>query len=370
MNKNTKRILGVVFAAFIAALWFGQSRYSIEPAVSSKSIELQQQKKERDKQLGLIKSLKEKDPIEAEKQMQGFLEALPEKFKRHYILGFEAGIEKIAFHGQVIDQYGNPVTGARVEFEAGGRYLAAGSGRGLLMTNDDGRFRFNAEGGNLIVGPIVHPELDEFKHLAINEGNQILTRVTFFGYQHAKDGNDLIWTDYSAENPYVFNVWRKTKVESLGSFYKGSLSPRLKCDGSKFTFDFSQKKVEYRMVSGEAKGQIRVRYYCTKTNDSDGDGAASWSVEIEAVDGGIQEAQDIYLNQAPERGYDPSYKISMRKDESEYKDRAVKSFYFTANNGEFYGSIRAEFFPFMYEKPKIFMEYKVNTTSDRSLLKK
>lgn len=371
MNKKNKQVIGLIVAILIAIvvfMWFGYSNTKDVPEVSPKVAELQQPKEALEEKLTAIKALEKTDPVEAKKQTESIFDALPAKLKRRYEVGFTGGVEDIAFYGQVLDQYDSPVVGARVEFEAGGRYLAGGSGRGILITDDEGRFHFKAEGGNLTVGPIVHPEIDTFKHLAVNEGHQILHRVGFLGYQHAEGDNALIWLDYTLEAPYIFRVWRISSTEYARDLHQGSLSPRFDCDGRTFTFDFTQERAKDRKIAGDAVGQIKMRYTCQENRDSRDTG--DWSVEIEAVDGGIQESLDVYLNQAPIGGYAPTYKIEMQKDDSTYRDRSIKHFYFTANNGEYYGAIRARIYPYRYEKPKMFIEYKVNPSGGRSLVKR
>ena len=66
---------------------------------------------------------------------KAWYESLPEKVRRYYRTGFESGIDAITFYGQVIDQFGQPVAGARVSIDIGGRYLASGSGQAIGATN-------------------------------------------------------------------------------------------------------------------------------------------------------------------------------------------------------------------------------------------
>ncbi|WP_303906564.1 hypothetical protein [Thiohalomonas denitrificans] len=75
----------------------------------------------------------------------------------------------------------------------------------------------------------------------------------------------------------------------------------------------------------------------------------SWSITLAAVGGGIQETNDLYLNEAPEAGYKPKITVSQTRGSSNYRVRIypARHYYYIAHNGQRYGSFSASFDPYM-----------------------
>lgn len=361
-NKRLAAGLALLMVGVVMAIyWLARDGREAASVAGDKAKTEQQQAA----QLEEIKRLQKQDPNQAVALAKKLYDSLPEKVQRYYNLGFNAGIEEVAFYGRVLDQQGEAVAGARVRFEVGGRYLAGGSGFGALLTDNDGRFHLRGKGGSLTIDEITHPDIDEYRYRTPD--GQIGGRPGFWGYQHTEGGNDFIWSDYTEENPYVFTVWRKTDDSLATKLFQDDQTFDFSCDGAVYTFDFTKKKAAEMQKKGAADGQLRVRYHCEAQQHFRYMG--DWSVEIEAVDGGIQETSDVYLNQAPEAGYQSVYKIEMKQGEPDYQGRVTKQFYFSAHGDQFHGSIIATFEPYIPNKPPlIFMDYKVNPTRSQALL--
>ena len=92
----------------------------------------------------------------------------------------------------------------------------------------------------------------------------------------------------------------------------------------------------------------------------------NWTFKIKAINGGLQETNDIFMNLSPEDGYKESivYKFK-RKD----KDRIDNKYYFTSRNGQVYGRLRMAVRPYLRGKNKstILFDYVVNMNADRNL---
>ncbi|MGS2717280.1 hypothetical protein ACVBE9_03845 [Eionea flava] len=376
MTKNTKEfilIISVLIVVFgsVYTVFFDKNTV-VEPkkeelGIVDKPITAQKEPWQED--LEAIKELQKTHPTEAENKLSQLLQQLPKKLQRYYALGFQSGIEDIRFYGQLIDQHDKPVAGAVVSVDVGGRYLAAGSGQGRVVTGQDGRFSVRGEGGSLSIGPIKHPNLDIYRKFApdgdIEEGGAYFT-----SYQHTENGNTLLWTNHSdPSTPYIFKVWRKTSDNTAKKLYQVSNTLiSFDCSGGEYTLNLIKSRKIKRKVKGIGEGQLRVRYSC---KDSDEHRYFDdWAVEIEAIEGGIQETQDLYLNVAPKEGYEPFYRLSMTKGESNYQKIVEKRFYFTANNNQYYGSLEIRFDPYGgYDgEPLIFLGYKMNPTGEPYLV--
>ena len=356
----------VILSALVSLLLLDSDYESVQRRAALPKVP--QAKSNGKEQWVVIKELKKPNSEPTEASAKAWYESLPDKVKRYYYTGFESGIDAITFYGQVIDQFGQPVEGARVWIDIGGRYLAGGSGQAIGTTDANGRFSVRGEGGSLSVGPIKHPELDDYRRRASN--GKIKRGASFTAYQHEEGGEDLLWTDYTnEENPYVFSVWRKTEETITQTLYKVRSTPiGFSCDGTIYSLDLEKPPKTKRKMQGEVGGQLRVRFNC-KNKEHSRDGG-DWSVELVAVDGGIQETEDVYLNEAPLLDYEPLYRLVVTQDNPAYQDRLEKRFYFTANGGQHHGSLEIQFDPYIDDVPIIFLTYKLNPTGTRALLAK
>ena len=92
-------------------------------------------------------------------------------------------------------------------------------------------------------------------------------------------------------------------------------------------------------------GDLIVR--CERESMQQHTDRSDWSVTIEPINGGIQEARDRYLNLAPESGYQPSITIAKKFGEKDYQPSVIEErYYFTAHNGQVYGTLFNDYRPF------------------------
>jgi hypothetical protein len=146
---------------------------------------------------------------------------------------------------------------------------------------------------------------------------------------------------------------------------------QMKPDGRVYTFDFDRKnkfgEVIPFAVEGEAGGYLHAT--CSRPPMTEYGDWQDWSVNISVVGGGIQATDDYYLNLAPETGYSPSLTIEQQKASGDYQSRMLgKRFYFTAKNGQIYGSLYATIEPHMKpELCRVILWYKINANGSRNL---
>jgi hypothetical protein len=375
MTKKTKKLTLIILLLLVIGVVVYVSFFTSNETIKSKKeviskaeqpiTTLQEPWK---KELEAIKELQKTQPKAAKNKLEKLLDQLPQKLQRYYKIGFQSGIDDIHFYGQIIDQHGEPVSGATVSVDVGGRYLAAGSGQGRLLTDKEGRFYVRGTGGSLYVGPIKHPTLDTYRQLS--PSGKMEGGADFTSYQHTENGNNLLWTNYSDPyTPYIFKVWRKTSKNIAKELHQvRSALLGFSCLGEPYTLNFTKRKWKERVIKGEGDGQLRIRYFCKESDEHRY--FDDWAVEIEAIGGGIQETQDLYLNVAPADGYESSYRLSMTKGEPTYQKTIKKRFYFTAKNNQYYGSLEMRFDPYGGDdgEPLIFLGYKMNPTGEPYLV--
>lgn len=317
-----------------------------------------------------IKKLAKTEPQKAKSKTEALLDKLPERYRRSYTLGFEAGMEDIDFYGQIVDQYGEPVTNASVGFSTGGAMLAPGKGIGKVSADEQGRFEIHSEGGSLslfnIKAPGINFSFPVPTHIKNSRFGAHIKEMRFTGYQHNVGGNDPLWTGTSPEKPYVFTAWRVDKYEKI---LVGDLNSYQFPDGRVYTFKLDKKKYEERREEGSTDGHLFVS--CTREPIERVQDHVDWQVTITPVDGGIQTTDDLYLNLAPETGYQPSLTIDMRKGSPDYKESLINQrYFFTAKSGQVYGSLYMHIEPNAKQGKKCridITQYKVNLDGSRNL---
>jgi hypothetical protein len=265
-----------------------------------------------------------------------------ERYWQNIVELSESGIKDIRFNGKVIDQYNNPISNVNIKFTGSRNTYARGSGPGTIQTNDQGEFEINDSKGDML-------SIDKLS----KQGYQINSGQQFYpGYSSAPqeiEGRPLIksWADYTQSNPYIFKAWkieRYPKVAQSSSF--AGFEPEII-----YTLDFLKK---HKLKQDLLEGDIKVVF------KQSGD---AWQLELSAIDGGMQITEDMYLNWAPDSGYQE--KMVFRGDrKNRFMNRVL---YFTSRNQTVYGLMKLGIYGFYREDAAIKIEYVVNLEQGQNL---
>lgn len=257
--------------------------------------------------------------------------------------GSDAMVMAVQFYGKVIDQYGNPVPDMKVSYDAGNAPFTRGSGPGFVMTESDGSFVIANVKANIL----------DIRALE-KENYEVRAWVTFRGYNQGGGDGVGSWADYRKEKPYVFKAWKAEKYAKVTVGEEGVW--RFERNQT-YTLDLHGEKGN-RKFQGLQPGDLRVLF----SADDEG-----WKVKIAAVDGGLQETGDEYMNLAPELGYLPELEYSGKK--TNY-DSLRKQYYLQSRNGQSYGALKVEILPYYSSSVKdsaIVMSYVINLEGGREL---
>jgi hypothetical protein len=218
------------------------------------------------------------------------------------------------FYGKVIDQYGQPVTGADVTL---GINLAIGRG-GSQKTQTDaaGLFQFTGiKGQSLNITP-------EKKGFQI-EG-------------HGLGLKGLNGPETSPDNRTIYTMWKLKGPEPM--MHKEVNSRKIQPDGRVFTIDFLKNEItEGTNVAGDVVFQIKRPPEIKPREKYD------WSFVMTAIDGGfIEVTNDDYLNEAPKSGYQPQYEMNRyATNVMNYSTwqlyRTDRTFFLKSRGGQVYG---------------------------------
>ena len=300
------------------------------------------------------------------------LEKIPDSHQqlKHQYQVAMGSLPDITFYGRIIDQHGLPVKNASVWYSGENAYISAGGGMGAGRTDDDGYFMIDTSGAALVLGAVSHPEIDEvFYELRIDTNSatkkQYKSVIRFLS--HDKKGAALNYNNYSEKDKaYIVHAWRLGEYEGA---IEGNVISDYDNDGKYYTLTFDQTRLGVRKKEGKTDGHIYIS--CRRPHMTHNRDYGDWSISITPVNGGIQETDDIYMNIAPESGYQTSLDINMTKSSQGYvHELRDKKYYFKSNSGKEYGSLLMEIKPFSRaskEACRIEVFYKLNPTGSRNL---
>ncbi|MBQ0713242.1 MAG: hypothetical protein KBT53_09800 [Porticoccus sp.] len=371
--KKWKVILSIIACLLLAVVWlWSPIPESIKQAqkntlvMEKLAIKQQVKKLEAAQQVG--------DAAAEQQATSELIKLLPKKLAGTFFMARNMLVD-IEFYGRVVDQNGMPVEDAQVQIGvSGGGALAPGSGSGIINTDEDGVFRLDAKGQRFSVS-IRHPEIST---LAMRSVNGAITQEPYFDPYKNDQSVGVGWTDHSdRKNPYIFKVWREAGFGNV--FSSGGMDGGVKVDDGFYTYmenPNQSKKFWWIKEKGiNPKGYVAIK--CIRDSDVHDSSApphrqyGSWSITIAPIDGGIQPASvnDVYLNRAPESGYQPSISVGRQASNPDYAHMlSNQTYYFTAQNGKVYGSMRITFEPFWSEDSCIAsIKRKYTTDGSRNL---
>jgi len=289
-------------------------------------------------------SLAAKPPL-SHKDMTNYMASIDHAFRQDDIDQSELMGESMAlqdnqsqdFYGKVIDQNGHAVAGADVSAAAN---LVIGRGNSQqTQTDAAGLFQFTGLRGQSLN---IIPEKKGFKI----EGHGV--------GQH--NG-----TDTDPNNRAVFTMWKLTGPEPMIHDQKRySFKP----DDRIYTIDLLSKKmaegtndVGDLLVQFQRPSQIKPR------EDFE------WSFTMTAIGGGVIEVtNDDYLNEAPAKGYQPQYKLSMTPANPKWHGwNGEATFYLKSRGGKVYGHFHIRIDPVSRDGSSLEIESYVNPAGSRNL---
>lgn len=214
-------------------------------------------------------------------------------------------------YGKVIDQDGNPVVGAKVEagvmtYE---EWSSAGGKGYFTQTDSKGRFQFlGVKGAKMGLVP-------SKKGYIYNRKLPSTSRPA----DYTPDPN----------HPLILTMWKLKGAEPM---VHAQIHDYIPCDGT---------IIKYNLLTGNmdnTNGDLVVKLSRIPLNIKSG-ATFHWTLTISIPSGGFVENKDLYPNEAPENGYQPSIIVNMPKTAKNWTALFQKSYYFTSRNGKVYGRI-------------------------------
>jgi hypothetical protein len=338
-----------VIAALTAIAWIAyDTQQAPLPQASNNPYDAAKLKEIKEKAEAIEQAKKADDPGKLEKAEQSLIKAIGGRAGKMVSMARARNLP-IEMYGKVVDQHGQPVAGAEVYMiVAGGGTFAPGSGPVRLTSDAAGMFRLEAKGQQIEILSVKKSNLTQtfFERISGKRNSVLLDAVGRFGEQYS-------WRSYTTpDKPFVINVWRVEKFEKVKS-ESGAISPSPNGEPVEFA--------GVKVICEREPKEPNVHWRHQK---------GSWSITFRPIDGGIQETDDLYLNEAPEIGYQPELTVAMKRGDPDYKVniQPARRYYYTAYNGKWYGSFSATFDPYMEDDVcSIQVAFKYNSNGSRNL---
>lgn len=292
------------------------------------------------------------------------LSLVPPEARAYYRAAAKGDKDDIRFYVKVVDQNGQPVPNAFVHIDVGGGFLSGGK-QGQAKTNEDGVVPIFIEGSFIMIEDVTHPEIE---YIAPKSPRGEM----FYGFQPGSAGGAKLWTDYQTESsPYVIKTWRFEDLPSLKSRCMGDSHLG---QGINRTIYLDPPARQRPALKGDHQdGQLIYSLYVDPLEEGvlprDSD-PRRWTFSLSAIGGGVALAPetDLYLNQAPDTGYQTSVSVT-GKSKPYGNSVEIGPVYFQSHGGSTFGAIVFRLNPTHYqtEESSVRLCYKANLNGSGNL---
>ena len=258
----------------------------------------------------------------------------------------EALNKPIDFYGQITDQNGDPVSGVKVKCEVMHLKVIVPAAWG----DEDQIIPIEKEtdlGGLFEINGVIGRGLDI---ASIQKAGYLLS---------PKAPNHFAPGTGSQQRPAVIKMWKEGPKEPLvgGSHVFGMDV------GKTYTLDL----INGKKIEGEAEGDLRISI--TRPPDAKPRDKFPWSFSIEAIGGGLAEADpfDEFMYLAPESGYEPKNEKQFDPNDPAWIGIVKKQIFIRSRNGHVYCRAEIEIDSIYNVHSAIQIKYAANPNASRNL---
>jgi len=229
----------------------------------------------------------------------------------------QANNANIAFYGRLEDQFGNPVSGADIQFSIQYENAnARGIQRGQVAADGNGFFTISGyKGANLTVMPK-------------KAGYALTMTGTTFRYSQLSPGYFVP----DASNPTVIKMWKLQGAEPLVGIDKT------------YKLHYTANPICFDLIAGQtvpAGGDLKITVN-RPAGIISGRNPQDWNIDVEVTGGGFIEtlpSESAMTYAAPESGYQPSGKFGKNNG----PDLVDKTLFIQSRNGQVYSKVHLLF---------------------------
>lgn len=227
-----------------------------------------------------------------------------------------AHLTPILFYGKVMDQDGNPVAGADVEY-SGNNIPWGGAACQQMKTDANGEFRITTSGLSLSVNVSKENYRSLLRRSDIPPEEAAGDPSSSDSFNYAKLFGPTVHKPDNA-HPVVFTLYKSGELEHL------IIQP-----GKDLVMAKDGSPIRVALNPGNSKTVIEIQCW-TDDKNPNAERHYDWRFKITVLSGGLEERLDEIAFIAPPSGYEErSFEYSMKKElpGNQWKDEVAKSFF-------------------------------------------
>jgi len=218
----------------------------------------------------------------------------------------EENKHSLDIYGKIVDKYGEPVAGAKVDGSVllNGNVVESSGEMHVTQTDSQGRFQFiGIHGIHIGIWPKKEGYTYDVKHGAQRPDNYI------------PDPNNLV----------IFRMW---KIQGAAPLVSQTVESKIPSDGNSISFDLENG-------TESSNGDFRVTFLRSPREIYRGRDKFDWALKIEMLNGGLLKQDDTYPYSAPDNGYQPFFEKSMSSNDVPWRSTLDEKFYFKNSSGKY-----------------------------------
>jgi len=278
---------------------------------------------------------------------------LPETVVRRALQAIAATLSQVDFHLKIIDQNGDPVPGAKIEYDVGRSPGFVSPGRYVGQSDEQGQFSITETKAATVStvkftkpGYVLRPAQEESGVEAINK-------------KHL----------YTADDPLIVHAWKLVKPVQLEGEDGRIRSVDVPNDGSWISLYLVSNEALKIKAGKQPDADFWVSVVArSKITGGKFDIPLSWSIVLETPNGGFQLTDDYFMLEAPESGYESHLEINYKITDQDGSGWIYgKNFYLLLRGQKTYGRMRFSVDPYGRSTAGISVKFALNQDGTRNL---
>jgi len=215
----------------------------------------------------------------------------------------------IEFYGKVVDQNGDPVPHARVEYSLLDKFNASGSG-GETKADENGGIEIRG-----VRGAVLGVNVSKDGHYRIH-------KVSNQRFAYGRGPDSTTKPPPTKDNPAVFVLHKMGKTEPLVRTEKSALIPK---DGTPINVDLMTGRLS-------PNGNLRIEAWTEAPVEGR---KFTWRCRVTVPGGGLVERNGEFDFEAPEDGYEESVELGMTRDAEQWTSDQQRDYFVRLPDGRF-----------------------------------
>jgi hypothetical protein len=237
----------------------------------------------------------------------------------------------VNFWGKVLDERDKPIAGVKIELSVESPQI-----RNLIYPDKVSAF-YSVETDTNGLFSLINAKGDVLEIRSLEKEGYRTPPVFQRTFGYATSMNHVP----KSNEPVIFKMLSQLST-TTNRLVELRMNGTVKCDGTPLVIDPMNKR---QSEGADAQGDIRIRFIRNPVKlDFGVNSKYDWELTVEILNGGLILAKDndVFLNEAPETGYQPDVSFVMRKSSSDWIGEKKIVFYYRTQGSKYYGQATLE----------------------------